>query len=72
MPAVAPNVSPDVADELLTPEEAAGMLRIPSHRTMERWRAEGTGPAFVKVGRRVAYRRQDLHTWLDQRVRHST
>ena len=26
-----------------------------SPRTLERWRQQGTGPAFVKVGRRVGY-----------------
>ena len=47
-------------DELLTPVETATALRIPSPRTLERWRANGTGPAFVRVGRRVAYTRRAL------------
>ena len=27
---------------------------------------ETPGPQFIKVGRRVVYRRQDLDAWLDQ------
>ena len=26
-----------------------------SHRTLERWRWQGKGPAYLKLGRRVAY-----------------
>lgn len=28
-------------------------------------RHEGTGPAYVKVGRRVRYRMSDVEAWLD-------
>lgn len=57
----------EIADSpLLTPDEAAAFLRSNS-RTMERWRVIGDGPAFVKIGRRVAYRLDDLETWIQQR-----
>jgi hypothetical protein len=41
-------------DALFTPTEAAAYLRS-NTRTLERWRTTGSGPAFVKIGRRVAY-----------------
>lgn len=43
-----------------------------SERTLERWRVEGTGPSFVKAGRRVLYRREDVEKWLAESARHST
>lgn len=51
---------------LLTPSEAAVMLRL-SSRTLERLRATGSGPCFVKAGRRVLYRRRSLEKWIDRR-----
>lgn len=60
-------------DELLlhTPAEAAKFLNS-SPRTLARWRVEGNGPLFVKVGRRVHYRRAHLEAWLTKRERWST
>ena len=46
----------------LTQAEAADLLRI-SSRTLERYRVSGTGPQFVKAGRRVLYRQSDLEAW---------
>ena len=31
-----------------------------SVRTLQRWRLAGSGPAFLRLGRRVAYRRSDV------------
>jgi predicted site-specific integrase-resolvase len=31
-----------------------------SHRTLERWRWEGKGPSFMKIGGRVVYRLEDI------------
>ena len=41
-------------------------------RTLEGWRVRGGGPRFIKVGRRVVYRRRDLDEWLAARERAST
>jgi predicted DNA-binding transcriptional regulator AlpA len=56
-------------DELLTPEQLAKMIPGASGnvRTIERWRMTGTGPAFVKFGRRVVYRRSDVQAWIVSR-----
>lgn len=58
--------------ELLRPQEAASFLCV-AVQTLARWRCEGQGPRFVKVGRRlVAYRRDDLEAWLAAREAGST
>ena len=40
-----------------------------SHRTLERWRTIGFGPAFLKIGRRVAYRLSDVEAFEAARMR---
>ncbi len=55
----------------LTQEEAAAYMRL-SPRTLERHRVEGTGSLFVKLGRRVLYRRLDLDAWAASRTFGST
>jgi hypothetical protein len=34
-----------------------------SHRTLERWRWEGNGPRYLKVGGRVLYRLTDIESY---------
>jgi predicted DNA-binding transcriptional regulator AlpA len=43
-----------------------------SPATLETLRTRGGGPPFVKLGRRVVYRREDLDAWLARRLRRST
>jgi hypothetical protein len=45
--------------------EAAHLLRC-SQRTLERLRVSGAGPTYVKAGRLVRYRDQDLEKWIDR------
>ena len=52
---------------LLDQAQAAELLQV-SPRTLEGWRCRGGGPRFVRVGRRVRYRLQDLRAWLDERT----
>lgn len=52
---------------LRTTEEAAAYLDIKPH-TLAVWRWKSTGPAFIRVGRRIRYRQADLDTWLAQRT----
>ena len=56
---------------LVTPEDAARVLTSKA-RTLERWRSTGTGPRYIKVGRRVAYRLADLEAWIEQQARQHT
>lgn len=43
-----------------------------SSRTLQRQRQDGTGPAFIKIGRLVRYRQSDLDAWLADQRRLST
>ncbi|ARJ65053.1 hypothetical protein WV31_04935 [Magnetospirillum sp. ME-1] len=55
----------------LTQREAAEALRL-SERTLERHRLTGTGPRFVKAGRRVLYRPADIEAWAEANTYAST
>jgi predicted DNA-binding transcriptional regulator AlpA len=64
----APPVS---ADRFLRTPEAARFLGL-SHRTLEKHRTYGTGPAYRKLGGRVVYAPDDLKAWADRGARVST
>jgi len=51
--------------------EAATRLGL-SASTLNKWRTQGRGPRYVKLGRSVFYRPADLDAWLVDRVRSST
>ncbi len=59
-----PERTADHQPELLTITEAAEVLRTPV-ATLRYWRHLGTGPRSFRLGRRVLYRRDDLHAWID-------
>ena len=56
---------------LWTPDETAEVLRTPP-RTLERRRRDGTGPKFVKLGRRCLYRPEDVDAYLSEHTVSST
>jgi predicted DNA-binding transcriptional regulator AlpA len=60
-----------MSHDLLKPEEFASLYHQ-SLATLATWRCRGKGPRFVKLGRRVLYRRADLDDWLEQSVRANT
>jgi excisionase family DNA binding protein len=51
--------------------EAAKYVSLASV-TLERMRITGEGPAFVRLGRSVRYRRADLENWINGRLLRST
>jgi excisionase family DNA binding protein len=55
--------------ELLTITEAAELLRAPV-ATLRYWRHLGSGPRSFRLGRRVLYRADDLHAWIDSCRKH--
>jgi predicted DNA-binding transcriptional regulator AlpA len=55
----------------LTQAETSEWLRL-SERTLERWRVSGSGPVFVKLGKRVLYRQADLDEWIASHAVRST
>lgn len=59
-------------DPLFSPDQTADYTGL-TKPTLQRHRTEGTGPRFIKIGkRRVAYRLSDIQAWLDARVAAST
>jgi predicted DNA-binding transcriptional regulator AlpA len=54
--------------EVVRPAEAAMALSV-SLSLLKKWRAEGAGPRFVRLGgRAIGYRRADLSDWIAARV----
>ena len=43
-----------------------------SEVTLRRWRTEGKGPSFVRLGRAVRYRREDIAAFVELRTYKST
>ncbi|GKS58186.1 hypothetical protein YTPLAS18_17130 [Nitrospira sp.] len=41
-------------------------------KTLQAWRTRGGGPPFVRVGRLVRYRDEDLRQWIESRLVTST
>ena len=58
-------------DRYCTPAEVEVLLGT-SRSTLARWRCEGDGPPFVKIGRKILYGAADLELWLDIRRYRST
>ena len=56
---------------LMTQQNLADYLRK-SIAWCERSRWDGTGPIFLKLGRNVRYRAEDVQNWLNERERTST
>ena len=70
-PPAIPNAIPDQNDTLIPSSQAPSYLGI-ARQTLARWRCEGGGPKFVKLGRLVFYRAGDLRTWINERTCTST
>ena len=45
----------------------AEVFRI-SRQTLRVWRMNGYGPIFIRVGRCIRYRREDLDVWLEKQA----
>lgn len=55
-------------NEFLDEAQFCALLRV-KPRTAQRWRADGTGPAFIRAGaRRVLYARRDVEAWASGRT----
>jgi predicted DNA-binding transcriptional regulator AlpA len=52
----------------LTPIQVSVKLGI-TKNTLVRWRKDGRGPRFVKLGGRIAYPSRELESWLQSRRR---
>ena len=56
---------------LLTEQDTAALLKV-TVKTLQGWRYRGEGPPFIKAGRCVRYRREDLEAFVAAAVRTST
>ena len=55
----------DKQDLVLTESEAARQLRV-SVTGLRKWRRDGTGPRYVRLGGRlIRYRVPDIENWLE-------
>lgn len=55
-------------DEVLTEAQFAEENNF-STRTAQRWREQGIGPEFIRIGpRRIGYRRSAIERWRDGRT----
>lgn len=60
------------SSELWTPKQAAIVLGV-SSRTLAGWRSAGSQTLpYVKVGRLIRYRAQDVQAWLQNRLQTAT
>ncbi|WP_029911540.1 AlpA family transcriptional regulator [Caulobacter sp. UNC358MFTsu5.1] len=59
------------APRFVRTQQAAAYLGL-SHRTLEKHRTYGTGPAYRKLGGRVVYAMEDLQAWADRGAQVST
>jgi len=59
-------------DQLLNEKQAASILCY-TQRALQNWRVRGGGPRYVKVSARsIRYRRRDLTSWVEKRLRAHT
>lgn len=56
----------------LIDEKACAALRGCAVPTLQKERVRGDGPRFVKMGRLVRYRPEDVEAWIEQRIFSST
>ncbi len=62
---------PRTLEGLLSPEELAAKLKM-SKKTLAKWRCNGRGPRFVRLGHAVRYMPQDVADWLEAKASRNT
>lgn len=55
----------------LTTKEAAKRLRLNAN-TLANWRMQGTGPRYIKMGRKVLYPMAEIEAFEQRQLRGST
>lgn len=56
-----------MSGSVLPTKEAAKVIGC-AVQTLYNWRFQGKGPAYVKMGRKVVYREQDLQNFLSKNL----
>lgn len=52
---------------LMSQDDLSELLSL-TKETLREWRRLKQGPSFVRIGKGVFYRRQDVQDWIDQNV----
>jgi hypothetical protein len=52
-------------EQLLTPEDIEREWPFLRKGTLQQWRSRGLGPRYIKVAKRILYRRSDLEEFID-------
>lgn len=61
------NIAPE--DDLMSPKETADYLKISTIALAKRRHAGKSGPAYVKISKKlIRYRRRDIDQWLDRQL----
>jgi predicted DNA-binding transcriptional regulator AlpA len=70
-PAAPASTTAAIETPYLRTEDASALCGLPV-ASLTTLRSRGGGPVFLKVGRRVVYRRADLQAWMESNPRKST
>lgn len=62
----------ELMDELQAGEYLGGKESPISPRTLQRWRLEGKGPIYIKIGRLVRYSCETLDNYIKSNLHQST
>lgn len=60
-----------MSTNLITPPQLSARIGI-KETTLANWRVLGRGPRFIRVGRSIRYRSEDVEAWLSGRTADST
>ena len=61
----------ETEDKRLTPSTLAARWKITPH-TLSQWRWNGRGPQFLKVGRRILYKLNDVEAFEEKKIYQNT
>ena len=53
--------------KMLTPDEVSELLGVP-YATLARWRLNGVGPKWYRLGRHVRYRPDEVAAWVETQI----
>jgi predicted DNA-binding transcriptional regulator AlpA len=62
---------PSGGQKCLLPKQVSQKIKV-SESTLAKWRLNGNGPKFVKIGGKVVYRESDVERFLEAHLCQST
>ena len=54
----------DDVSQMLTEKQVSHRLNV-SQAALRKWRWEGSGPGYLRLGKCIRYRKEDLDKWLE-------